>query len=84
MKYHIQSKGLTIGYTDLEYAAQMFLWSIKQIRIACNLPLDKYTRDGGLLTDADHAMRGIIEGADRIGIDLGARWGNELDVRDVG
>ena len=26
----------------------------------------------------------IIEGAERMGIDLGARWGNDLDVRDDG
>jgi hypothetical protein len=45
------------------------------------LPLDKYRQDGPL-SNADHAQRGIIDAAKKLGIDLGADWGSDLDLRD--
>ena len=83
MRYHAETKKFLIDAADLEFASLSFLYAIKHIRLASGLPLDKYKQDGPL-TEPDYAMRAIIETADRLGIEMGARWGNELDVRDAG
>ncbi len=84
MRYHAPTKGFIIDQQDLEFFALSVPYVIKQIRIAAGLPLDKYEMEGGFLSPADHAMRGVLEMADRLGIEVGARWGNELDVRKAG
>lgn len=83
MRYHAQTGKFTIDAKALELIALQIPYIIKQIRLSAGLPLDKYKKDGPL-TPADHAMHGVLELADRIGIDMGARWGEELDVRDAG
>ena len=83
MKYHAPTKGYLIDKDALEFVALSIPYVIKQIRISAGLPLDRYERNG-LLTPEDHAMRGVLEIADRLGIEIGVRWGNELDVRKSG
>jgi len=83
MRYHAPTKGFLIDQDALNFIALSVTYTIKQIRIANGLPLDSYEQDGPL-TPADHAMRGVLEMADRLGIETGARWGNELDVRKAG
>jgi hypothetical protein len=83
MKYHAATKGFIIDQQALEFIALSIPYVIKNIRLSAGLPLDRYESDGPL-TPADHAMRGVLEIADRLGIEVGARWGNELDVRKAG
>lgn len=80
MKYHAPTKSFLIDQKSLEFVALSIPYIIRQIRLANDLPLDRYEQDGPL-TPADHAMRGVLEVADKLGIETGARWGNELDVR---
>jgi len=82
MKYHAPSNSFTVSVADIEYAALALRCAMRHIREASDLPLEPYKRDGAL-TPADHAQKMVIEAADRLGIDLGARWGNELDLREV-
>jgi hypothetical protein len=83
MKYIAKSKSFTITEKELQLATYSLLWAIKNIRELANLPLDKYERKGPL-ESADFAQKGILDAASAIGIDLGAEWGEQLDVRDVG
>lgn len=82
MKYHAQTQEFSVSKDDLDKASRSFLCAIKRIRTVAGLPLGKYEIDG-LLNDVDHAQRCIIDGAMSMGIDLGAQWGNELDVSDA-
>ncbi len=54
---------------------------MKHIRQAAGLPLEPYKRDSAI-THADHAQKNLIDAAERLGIDLGASWGNEIDLRE--
>ena len=83
MKYNAITKDFTIDKNVLEFVALSIPYAIKNIRLASSLPLDKYKNDDSL-DHADYAMRALIEIAEKIGIDYGVRWGNELDVRDAG
>lgn len=80
MKYSPQLKAMIIPIDKIETAGHFLLSAIVEIRQAYNLPLDKYERSGPL-EKSDHAQRNIIDVAECLGIELGARWGNELDVR---
>ena len=83
MRYHAQTGQFLIDHKSLELVALSVPYIIKQIKLSAGLPLDKYKHDGPL-TPADHAMHAVLELADRIGIEMGARWGEEMDVRDAG
>lgn len=82
MTYNAQSKRFEIGTKNIERAAFLLRHAMKNIRLATNLPLDKYKQEGGL-TNADHAQKNIISAAQELGIDLGAEWGNEIDLRKL-
>ncbi|HAC30663.1 MAG TPA: hypothetical protein DCF82_23095 [Marinobacter hydrocarbonoclasticus] len=79
MKFHAPTKQFTVSQSDLAMAAHSFEYVIRHIRELANLPMSKYSRDGAL-TSADHAQKGILDAAKALGIDMGAEWGNELDV----
>ncbi len=79
MKYHAPTKSLTVDTKAYEDASFYFLYAMRKIRESAGLPLTAYSRDG-VLQGPDHAMKGIIDGANKLGIDLGADWGNEIDV----
>ena len=83
MKFIAKSRSFAITQKELEMAGYYLLDAIRNIRELAGLPMDKYPRDG-MLEPADFAQRGIILAADAMGIDLGAEWGNQLDVREVG
>jgi len=82
MKFHAPTGQFTVNKKDLEYAAHTLLNTIKHIREMNGLPLTKYKREG-LLEASDFAQKNIIDAAKALGIDLGAEWGNELDVSDA-
>lgn len=68
---------------DLEAVIANLRMAMREIRRLANLPLDKYERQA-LLTPPDHAQRSLIEVANYLGIDMdGARWGNEIDLREI-
>lgn len=70
---------LQIPTEDAKSAAAYLLYAIRNIKQQAELPLTPYKHDGPL-SHADHAMHGILEAAERLGIDLGgSRWGNEID-----
>lgn len=79
MKFHAPTNQFTVEASDLKMAARSFEYSIRHIRALAGLPMGKYQRDG-LLTPADHAQKGILDAAKALGIDMGAEWGNDLDV----
>jgi hypothetical protein len=83
MTYNFQAKSFTVEAKDLEFAAMSFMYAIKHIRLASGLPLDKYKNEK-CLEHPDFAMKGIIDGARVLGIDLGAEFGEQLDVRGCG
>lgn len=82
MKFHAPTGKIVIRLDDIEYAALALLCAMRHIREASGLPLEPYKREGSL-TEADQAQKNIIDAADRLGIDLGAQWGNELDLREA-
>jgi len=81
MKYHAPTGEFTVSKSDIEMAAHSFIYSIRNIREAAGLPMTKYKREGPLEA-ADHAQKGLIDAAKYIGIDLGAEWGEDLDVSE--
>ena len=81
MKYNPSLDAAVIPMDELKSIGTLLLDALVEIRNAYELPLDKYERSGPL-TRSDHAQKGIIEIGDRLGIELGARWGNEIDLRD--
>jgi hypothetical protein len=81
MKYHAPTKQLTADIGKFELAASSFLYAIRHIRKLAGLPLTRY-KQGGPLQGPDFAMKGIIDGARALGIDLGAEWGCEIDVSE--
>lgn len=81
MKYHAPTNQFTVEAGDLQSAAYSLTYAMRHIRHTAGLPLDRYRQDGPL-SNADHAQRGIIDAAKKLGIDLGADWGSDLDLRD--
>jgi hypothetical protein len=65
----------------MKQAANSFRYALRHIRLAVNLPLEPY-KAPTYMTDADHAMKGLLDGAKTLGIDMGAEWGSELDLRN--
>jgi hypothetical protein len=82
MQYHAPTGKFVVAQDGLQACASGLRFAIKQIRLTAGLPLEPYARDSAL-TPADHAQKAIIDAAAAVGIDLGARWGSELDVRDT-
>jgi hypothetical protein len=82
MKYHAPTVQFKVEASKLKHASACFLYAIKYIRESAGLPLTRYERTGAL-SDADHAQRALIDGAECLGVDLGARWGNEIDVSSI-
>ncbi|MGX1201138.1 hypothetical protein [Marinobacter sp. MBR-105] len=84
MLYHAPTRRFTVAQNDIERTTICLLLALKHIREISGLPLTAYSRDGVALDDSDHAQKNVIDAAKAIGIDLGAEWGNELDLSDNG
>ena len=82
MKFHAPTNNFVIQHDDLKYASSLLRIAIKQIRLINGLPLSKYNQNSSLKPE-DYAQKMIIDAANAIGIDMGAKWGNELDVSDI-
>ena len=53
------------------------------MRQLANLPLEPYERNVQL-DHVDYAGKELLDAAKRLGIDMGAEWQNQLDLRDRG
>lgn len=82
MKYHLPTGQFTVDHENFRMAGYSLIYAIRHIRDLAGLPYTKYEREG-LLSDADHAQKGILDAARALGVDLGAEWGNELDVSEA-
>ena len=78
MTYNPVKGVMQITPEEAKSAGLYFLHSIKNIKQCAGLPLTPYKHETAL-QPADFAMKSIIDGAERLGLDLGARWGNEID-----
>ncbi len=82
MNYNPIKKCLEIPVENAQEVYFLLLYALKHIRIVAGLTLDKYEKDGAL-ENVDHAQKAVIDLAISLGIDLGVKWGNELDLRNV-
>jgi len=78
MKYSAVHKQLIVTPKDLGEAADSILWAMKRYRDLAGIPLKRSKPDS--LEDIDFAEKEMLEGLGKIGIDLGAKWGYELDL----
>lgn len=83
MTYDPKTKTLRVKPDDMARAYDSLMWALKNIRLTAGKPLDKYEKPGPL-EPVDFAMKGILDAAGALGIEMDARWGNELDLRNVG
>ena len=80
--FNAHTKNLEIPIATLERMGCELIYTLRCIREIADLPMDKY-HQSGLLKPADHAQRAVISVAKEIGINLGADWGNEIDLRSA-
>jgi hypothetical protein len=80
--YNAHTKNLEIPVETLERVSYELTYTLRSIREIAGLPMDKYERPGPL-EPADHAQRAVIEIANALGINMGAKWGNEIDLRNA-
>lgn len=69
---------IQINPAEAKAGAHLLLHAIRQIKKSAGLPMTPYKHDEAL-KPADFTMKSIIDAAERMGMDLGARWGNEID-----
>lgn len=81
MKYNPKTKSIEVSAENLDLVYRLIILAIQHIRELAHLPLDKYVREKGMLRPEDYAQRYILEIGDKLGIVMGAEWGEELDVR---
>lgn len=82
MQYHAPTKSLTVGFGDIEGAANSLRHAIRHIRILAELPLDSHKGET-IMSSPQFAEAAILDAARRMGIDLGAHRHGQLDVRDA-
>lgn len=82
MKYNPKTKSIEISLEKVDHAANLLKYALKNIRLQAGLPLDKYRQEGGL-TNADYAMKSILDAAKALGIEMEAEWGEQLDLREI-
>lgn len=84
MTFDPKTKTLRVTPDSMKRAYHSLMYAMMHIRLASNLPLDKYESSTPTLESADFAMKAILDAAEHLGIEMDARWGNELDLRNVG
>lgn len=83
MKINPIENKVTIPIEDLARVQSLLVESIREIRKAYTLPMNKY-HPNGPMTRSDHAQANIIEIGQLLGIDMqvGRTRGCDLDVRN--
>ena len=82
MKYHAPTNQFTVSPQDLEFAASAAKYAIQQIRKTAGLPTTPYKHEGAM-GSAQFAEKSVLDFAEAIGIDMGAKWHGQLDVSDA-
>jgi len=80
MKYHAPTDQFTISADDLKRGTKLLLYAIRKIRIAAKLDLSGYDNLQRESDAAEQAETNIIDAAQALGIDLGARNPGQIDV----
>ena len=80
MKYSAVHKSIIVETEDVNRSIDGILWAMKKYRQACNVPLTKRQNPNGDLSDFDLAERELLQSLKKIGIDMGADWGRDLDL----
>ena len=81
MQYHAQTKTLVIDLDTLENVSSLIWCALQQMRKALDLPLEPYKQTGGL-KPIDYAGKDLLDAAKALGLDMGATWQSQLDLRD--
>jgi hypothetical protein len=80
--YNGKTKRFEITVENLDMAYLAIRYALRNVRQIADLPMDRYDKGRHeALTPADHAQRGILDIAKMIGIDMGAEWGDQIDLR---
>ena len=83
MNYDPRKNKIQIDLQDARRAADLLLHALVHVREQAGKPLDRYP-DPKDLDHCEFAQKQILDAAEALGIDLGAKWGHELDLREVG
>ncbi len=78
--FNAQTQNLEIPLETLKRVSGELTYTLRCIREIAGKPMGKYRREGPLEPD-DHAQRAVIDLAKAIGINLGADWGDQIDLR---
>lgn len=81
MQYHAPTGQFTLGEPDLKRASMYLRDAIKQIRITAGLPLTAH-KHAGPMGSPQFAEKSLLDAAQALGMDLGARREGQLDVSD--
>lgn len=82
LKFHAPSGNLILSADALAKTARNLQLSMLRIRESAGLPIGRYEVPGAL-SSADRAQQSLVNIARDLGIDLGAEWCNEIDLRDL-
>ena len=80
LTFNAQTQNLEMPVDTLKRVSGELTYTLRCIREIAGKPMGKYQRDVRLAPD-DHAQRAVLSLAKSIGINLGAEWGNEIDLR---
>ena len=83
MQYNPMTDKLEISTKDAQRATRRLLYALRQIRLTAGHPLDRHERPGAM-EPADHACAAVMDTATILGINLGAEWANDIDLRNIG
>lgn len=80
MNYNPRTGHIQITTKEAERACCLLRQALKNIRRASGRTLDKHERPG-VMDYHDHAGLNILDAAKALGIDMGAEWPEQLDLR---
>lgn len=83
MNYHAPTNKFTVAQGDLQNAARGLLYAMGHIRDLEKKPRTPFKQEGQL-TAGDYACCGIMDAANQLGIDLGAKRHQQLDLTNTG
>ena len=85
MKYNPKLKALVVTTSEMDQTYDLIMFALKKMRESAGLPLERYGREGRLLTDHDHAAISIMALGMSLGIDFDVtpQNHNKLDLSEV-
>lgn len=79
MEYSAVHNKILVTPEELKRFSIEIKYAMADVRKALKVPLTSRKKDGGL-EKIDHIERSILSACKNIGIDLGAEWGDKLDL----